>query len=93
LTALDTLDSQLNHIAHGLFERRPVLRLVGREFQSCLERRNSRIGECGGVFGSQMMVLMFGAGTAIAVTTTVVRTLLRIDKGRAGESKDCCRGD
>jgi hypothetical protein len=80
LPRLHTLEPQLNHIPQSRFERRPILGLVRRKLEAGLQRCDARVGECGNVVGTEMTVLMFGAGTTVAETTTTVGTLLRVDK-------------
>jgi hypothetical protein len=92
LAGLHTLDPQLDHIAQGSLECRPVLRLVRREFESRLKRCDPRVSECGNVVSTEP-VMLFGAGTAVTETTMVAGTLLRVDKRRAGDSKQRCRGN
>ena len=71
---LYTLDTQLSGVAHGLLERRPVLRLVRRQFEAGFERRDTRIGKSSHI-GSTRTVTLLRTGTA---KTVVAEALLRI---------------
>jgi hypothetical protein len=92
LTCLHALDPQLDHVAHGLLERRPVFDLIRREFETCLQRGDACVGEGGDVGGAPVM-LVFGARTAVAVTTVTAKTLLRIHIRSTGKREERRRGN
>jgi hypothetical protein len=93
LPRLNTLNSQLDHVTHGLLERRPVFGLIRCQFETGLHRCNSRIGECSDIVWTKLTVLVLGAGTIVAEPTMTVETLLRINKGRAGDGECGRRGN
>jgi hypothetical protein len=90
LASLDTLHTQLNHIAQSRFERRPVFRLVRRQFQAGFQRRDTRIGKRRNIVSTEMTVLVLGAWTAAAVA---VKPLLCVNVGRAADGESSRRGD
>jgi hypothetical protein len=57
---LDALEAQLHHVAECLLERRPVLSLIGRQFEAGLECGDPRVSKCGDVCGARSM-MEFGA--------------------------------
>jgi hypothetical protein len=92
LMILHALDPQLNHVAERRFECRPVFCLVGREFETRLQRGDACVGECIDVVSAHP-VMMLGTGTALTKTIMTAETLLCVDKGRAADDKRCRRGD
>jgi hypothetical protein len=91
LPRLDTLNSQLDHVTHGLLKRWPIFGLIRCQLETGLHRCNPRIGECSDIVWTKVTVL--GAGTVAEPTTMTVKTLLCIHKGRAGDGECGRRGD
>ena len=74
-TRLHSRDAKLSHFAQRLFECRPVFRLVGRKFETGLERGDTGVGIRRHIFGARTMS-MLEARTAISTRSVV--TLLGI---------------
>src|ERR1700761_2541332 len=83
LTGLDALNALLRHVSHRLLERRPILGLIGSEFETCLQRGDARIGKGGDVGGVRTVMTIFQLRTVAVMTGEV---LLGIDQCRAGDS-------
>jgi hypothetical protein len=77
LTGLSALSSELDHVAQSLLECRPVLCLVGRQFEAGLERGDTRITERSDILGARLVALL-GTGT-VAGAAMAAETVLRID--------------
>ena len=77
-------DAQLNHIAQGLLERRPILGLIGGELQPGFQCCNSRVGEGRHIRGAQTMAVL-GTWTSVTKSAVAAKTMLCNSKRRAGE--------
>ena len=90
LSGLHPLHAKLGKVAQRLLERRPVLRLIRRQREAGLERRDARIGKRGHILDARAMTLLEARAAAVAVLT--VETLLGVDIRRAGNGQHGRRG-
>src|SRR5262249_31786492 len=92
LARLQPLDAQLNEVANGLLELRPVFRLVRCELEPRFQPGDPRVGESGYVRGTEPVAL-FEAGFVIAESAAAAKMVLRISERRTGERNERGRGD